>query len=588
MELREGLSRIGALMQRADPAAVDALLSELMGLHPGSAELHELQAVHLFKLGQHERAKESLAQALELDASAGMRCRLGRLLHAMGDLAGAARLFSEAAAIASDQAEPWQLLGFVQVGLGDWQSALVSLREALRLDPDNRDTLARLSDVEFDHGIPLQSLPVMRQLAEQHPYDVDAQLKLGVILGRLFDHHEAVAHYRDALTRLPASADLWMALAQSYEYLGEREQSEAGYKEASRLRARWGLPLAGLLGLYRRNVPGEMLVEANGLVDDRQAPEGERAILAYELGKCHDVAGRHAEAMRCWELANGLRERMTEVFDPVQVRSLVGRTIAAFDRDSTRSLLASRLPAREEQLVFIVGMPRSGTTLTEQIIAAHPDAHGCGELLDLTLMANRLRDAQDRQWPEAVSDPAQLGGFAEAYLLSARRHARQARVLVDKAPLNFFFLGLAALLFPTAKIIWCRRDPRDVAISIYAENFSLDAPFATSLAGIAEYQAAELRLMKHWRDVLPTPVLELRYEDLVTDTAAQSRRLVDFVGLQWDDACLDFHQGTGVIQTPSRWQVRQPAHNRSVGRWRNYQDWLVDFERRLRHLDVSY
>lgn len=588
VDLEQGLSRIGALMRQGEPAAVEALFAELMAVHPRSAELHELLAVHLFKLGRHESARESLDRALALGAQAEMRCRLGRLLHAMGDPAGAARLFSEAKDMAPAWAEPWQLLGFVQAGLGDWQAALASLHEAHGLDPDNQDTLVRLSDLELDHGVPARSLPVMRRLAASRPGDADAQLKLGVILGRLFDHREAVAHYQDALARLPASADLWMALAQSYEYLGEREHSQAGYREALRLRAGWGLPMAGLLGLARADASDTMLLEAARIVEDERAPEGERATLAYELGKCHDAAGRYAEAMKYWRLANDLRKRTTEAFDPAQVRSLVARTLAAFGREPGREGPAGGMPACEEQLVFIVGMPRSGTTLTEQIIAAHPDAHGCGELLDLTLMANRLHDAQGRQWPEAVPDSALCARFAEAYLLSARRHAGPARVLVDKAPLNFFFLGLVARLFPTAKVIWCRREPRDVAISIYAENFSLDAPFATCLTGIAEYQAAELRLMQHWRNVLPIPVLELRYEDLVTDVQMQSRRLVEFVGLPWNEACLDFHRGAGVVQTPSRWQVRQPAHRRSVGRWRNYEGWMADYEARLRSLNVSY
>jgi hypothetical protein len=166
------------------------------------------------------------------------------------------------------------------------------------------------------------------------------------------------------------------------------------------------------------------------------------------------------------------------------------------------------------------------------------------------------------------------------YLDAAARHAPAAAVrLVDKEPLNFFHLGLVALLFPRARVVWCRRDPRDVAVSIHAENFAMDEVLATDFAGIGHYINGQQRLMRHWQSVLPLPIHVSRYEDLVADPEGRARALVEFVGLPWDAACLEFHRGAQNVQSPSRWQVRQPVHARSVGRWKHYQpplDPLVD------------
>ena len=229
--------------------------------------------------------------------------------------------------------------------------------------------------------------------------------------------------------------------------------------------------------------------------------------------------------------------------------------------------------ATGRRMVLIVGMPRSGTTLTEQIIASHPLAHGCGELAELPLLANALwpsLQAQPPTWCAPLTTEA-LYEAAASYSRAAGRGASvRAQVLVDKAPLNFLNLWLIALLYPDTKIVWCRRHPLDIAVSIYGENFALEERLCTRLDGISHYILAQEKLMRHWQQVLPLPILEVAYESLVSDPENAARRLVEFTGLEWDPLCLQFHKREIGVQTPSRWQVRQPIHTRSVGRWRNY------------------
>ena len=575
-------------MARGDGAAVQALLVRLRQQADQAPELPLLQAIHHYKCGDRRRAAHQVGVLLDAEAvDSDALCELARVAHAAGDLASARALLERVVELAPDDSTGWWLLAYVHAGLSAWLPALQAMRRAYALDPSNTQILAKLVDLEFDHGMPRAALPPVQRWAELHPLDVDAQLKLGVILGRLGCHADAVAHYQAAVVRRADAPDLWMALGQSLEYLGRRADSSVAYQRAAELRPGWALPLAGLLGLHRQQAEPAWVEMATALLPSAGLADAERAILGYELGKWLDANGQAAAAMQAWTRANAARQRQIGGYDPRVLTDLVARTETAFAAG------VDWLPApatAQSGVVLVVGMPRSGTTLAEQIINAHPAAHGAGELLELTLLANRL-DVQGQCWPEAgrrVLAAETLQQWRTQYLQAmSARASGTARVLVDKAPLNFFFVGLAAQLFPDVKVVWCRRDPRDVAVSIYAENFSLDAPFATCWEGIADYMAAEVRLMALWRRALPVPVYELDYQRLVDDPPTQARQLLAFLGLDWDPACLEFHASGAVVQTPSRWQVRQPVNRRSLGRWRAHADALAPFIARARALGIE-
>jgi hypothetical protein len=269
-----------------------------------------------------------------------------------------------------------------------------------------------------------------------------------------------------------------------------------------------------------------------------------------------------------------VRRSQVGALDRPQLRQRVDEALAAFTGPLVATLRAAG--SAHERPIFVVGMPRSGTTLVEQIIATHPDAHGAGELTGLVRIASSL-SGDALRWPrDAARLPAAMLQHAAAdYLAVATRGAGASAIrIVDKQPYNFFHVGLAALLFPHARVIWCRRDPRDISLSIYSENFSAEAAYAADFGDIACLIEAQEQLMRHWEQVTPLPILEVEYERLVTAIEAESRRIIAFAGLPWDDACLQFHSNPRAVQTPSRWQVRQPVHARSVGRWRNYAQWL--------------
>ncbi len=262
--------------------------------------------------------------------------------------------------------------------------------------------------------------------------------------------------------------------------------------------------------------------------------------------------------------------------------------IAAYDMDFFRAHKgggsASNLP------VFIVGMPRSGTTLSEQILASHSDVHGADELLDIPNAAAKLDpNAYSRRITNRAGalriDFQQLRAEADRYLATIRAMAPDAKRIVDKLPGNFENLGLIAAMLPHAKIIHCRRDPRDVAWSCFTTNFLDPIAWSLDLDDFAHYYAQYQRLMEHWRRVLPVPMLERQYETAVADFEASSRQLVDFCGLDWQDACLEFHKTERTVRTASIRQVRQPVYTSSIGRWRDYEAEAPELFRRIGELE---
>ncbi len=226
--------------------------------------------------------------------------------------------------------------------------------------------------------------------------------------------------------------------------------------------------------------------------------------------------------------------------------------------------------------MFIIGLPRSGTTLVEQILASHPQVHAAGELDALADLATATPDRVQRydlSWPQTASELSgeHVSDIARAYLdRSAAPVGSAALRTVDKHPLNFRYLGLAALALPSARIIHCRRDIRDNALSIFAEDFTSEQRWATDIADIVHYGRNCRRIIDHWQEATELAFLDVDYEETVADLPGQARRLLDFLGLPWDPAVLDFHKVSRAIQTPSRWQVRQPIYTGSVGRWRRH------------------
>jgi hypothetical protein len=293
----------------------------------------------------------------------------------------------------------------------------------------------------------------------------------------------------------------------------------------------------------------------------------------FALGKAYEDRGEFERAWEYYREGNS-KQRAEVAYDPVQTEVLNDRVIAAFSAD----FLASRADVGlgDRAPIFILGLPRSGSTLLEQILASHSQVEGTSELSYITRVANSLNrnGADSINYPEAVRElgPANFRALGEDYLAHARVHRRAgAPRFIDKMPNNFPHVGFLSLILPNARIIDARRHPLDACLSCYRQLFAKGQNFTYDLTEIGEYYLQYQRMMDHWEHVLPGRVLTVQYEEVVADFESQVRRLLEFCGLPWDGACLRFWESDRPVRTPSAEQVRRPIYDHSVGHFRHYE-----------------
>ncbi len=388
----------------------------------------------------------------------------------------------------------------------------------------------------------------------------------------------AEACLREALRIKPNEAPVWNTMARLQAHRGEIDLSCQSARTALYLRPRFADALNVLANNLQGRLPDAEFQTMRGLVDQKCLSERVRAWLHFSLASVLDNRARYAEAAAHLESANILQASdlaaRGQFYDADQHSRFIDRLIATFPLD--RKLNGGDWGEPDLRPVFVVGLPRSGTTLVEQILASHPDVHGAGELADVRLVFQSLPQIVGRPWDDPCSalsalDPAEARTAARRYIhrLESLLHGPAAWV-VDKMPDNIHFLGLIALLWPRARVIICSRDLRDVAISCWQTGFAT-IHWANHADCIARRFADYERLLGHWRRTRPLDWLDVSYEDVVHDVEGQARRLIDFLGLDWNPSCLAFHTTRRVVQTASMHQVRQPIQTHSVGRWRNYE-----------------
>jgi tetratricopeptide (TPR) repeat protein len=583
------------LRQDALPALTRA--AELL---PDDAEAQANLGAALLDAGQYPEAVRSLQRALVLKPDyADAHSNLGNAWRSQHRLAEAVSSYRAAIACAPEHAALHLNLGHALRSLGSHEHALGSYRRALELDPDNAEILTNLAQALLALGRIDESIATVRRALALKPRLAPAHSTLGDVMLKLSRLREASESYARALEIQPELLDALNNLAVALRLQGRTEQAELTCRQALAINPQSAATLAVLADAYadrgefalaedafRRALtvdPGlpqawagiahlrrmssadaEWLAGALGLADSRLAADKEIP-LRYAIGKYFDDVGDFDQAFAQFQRANELTRALRPGHDPQRWGKAVDELIALFSGEWLRQVrghgLDSRLP------VFIVGMPRSGTSLAEQILASHPEIHGAGELSFWNEAARRWLAQGGGIIPGAA-----VGQFAHEYLGLLTSVAPEALRVIDKMPGNVLHLGLIHAALPNARIIHMRRDPVDTCLSIYFQDFQSAHSYANDLADVADYYRQYLRLMEHWQSILPREaMLTVQYESLVEEQEAWSRRMVEFIGLPWDARCLDFHATRRSVTTASRWQVRQRASRQSLQRWRNYE-----------------
>ena len=523
---------------------------------------------------------------------------LGLALLGADRLEEAARSFSTAAALAPRLADAWLNLGVCRYRLRDMAGAETAMREVLALAPDHAGATGNLAAFLRLSGETEGAEALLRGVLQRNPDAAEARLNLAAALLQEERAAEALA----LLDAAPAGdsrvgGDRMRMHWEAQRALALLQLGRAG--EARALIAASGEAPRGLeLAMEWRRVllavaegdpaTARMAAEHMAAALDSVAELPEHRIMAhFNLAKFWTQQGEPNRAFPFWVRGHALLGRM-QPFSRTAYRAFVDANIAQFDRARLHD--GPRAASRDPAPVFMVGIPRSGTTLAEQILAAHPTVHGAGERDALAQAFAELGG----DWESAAAvartaaQPAEvLDGIAERYLTELHALAPQARRVVDKMPGNFRYLGLVALLFPGARIIHCVRDPRDIGLSIFTFRFFGHHPYAHDLADLGWYIGEHYRLMAHWRATLPNPILTLSLEDWVRDFLGTLRRVLDFVDLPYDAACERFYEVERDVRTVSRAQVRDPVHGRGIGRWRRYAEHLQPLIAALREFGAA-
>ncbi|MGD8977234.1 MAG: sulfotransferase [Gammaproteobacteria bacterium] len=543
-----------------------------------------------------------------------------RLLTLAGDYAGAGRAdpaveaLEKAVALAPGDPAIQERAAELMMTLGRVPEAEWAFRRALELDPDRAGALFGLARLEFARGCPGASLDLVERGRRAHPDDPRGPRMLGRMYLEQGLLAGAISALKHAVSLAPGDPDVRADLGLALQTAGEDEAARVCYLEVMERRPGHDAALRGLARLAElAGDPGEAIPllapvvenptagaeltavygrllaqtgrrdEAIRLLEQRLAGTLDRAgrmALLFQLGQMLDAAGRPEPAMGCMLEANRLKLAQ---FEPDEYRSLVDRLLSSFDAEAMAQMPRSGLS--DERPVLIVGMPRSGTSLTEQILASHPAVSAGGERSDLGLLA--LATAGDGlEYPESAArlTAGQLQAMGRHYLETMGQPGTDPVRVTDKMWQNFEYLGLAELMLPGARVIHCVRDPLDCGLSCFFQHFfGSGVAFSYDLGHIGAYMAEYRRIMAHWRSVLTLPIFELGYETLVSEPEATIRALLIFLDLPWDPACLNFHRTRRKVRTASFEQVRRPLYRSSVGRHRPYDRWLGPLVEALEH-----
>jgi tetratricopeptide (TPR) repeat protein len=452
------------------------------------------------------------------------------------------------------------------------------LEHAISIAPDFQMAildLGRLRKEQDRYGEALECFDRAIALDASQP---QARYLRASTLARASFTREAIDAYRECLRLRPSHLGSLLGLGHVLKAVGEYEGAVASYGECIRHAPDFGETYWSLANLKTYRFDDATIEE----MEKRAATEGvntqSEVNFLFALGKAHEDRGDFA---RAWDFyRRGNEKQRSEVhYDPVQTEVMNDRLIGTYTAD----FLASMTDAgtADSSPIFILGLPRSGSTLLEQILASHSQVEGTSELPYIGRVATSLnRNRVDGvNYPEAMRElaPENLRALGEDYLAHARMHRRTgAARFVDKMPNNFPNVGLIATILPNAKIIDARRHPLDACLSCFRQLFAKGQNFTYDLTEIGEYYLQYQRMMDHWARVLPGRVLTVQYEEVVADFEPQVRRLLDFCGLPWEDACLRFYESDRPVRTPSSEQVRQPIYDRSIGHWRNYEGELAE------------
>jgi tetratricopeptide (TPR) repeat protein len=600
-------------------ADAKALFRRAVRIDKKSADAQHHLAIALTGIGRLDEAIPYYHRALELrphDATANNN--LGYVLQKLNRHEDAARHFREALSINPDYAEARNNLGNALQSLDRTEAAIEQYRLALTLRSNYAEAHSNLASALAVQNLHDEAIEHCERALAFAPNNVEAHMNLANSLGATERPQEALAHYQRAIAIHPANVEAYARAASMLFHLGRVEEAITQCEKALTIMPdhvdalkNFGVALRALgrvdeavhsfekaiatapktaTGLYYALAGSKRMTASDPHFDAMLQSANEIGSLNIEnqiglhfaLGKAFADVGDYQQSFQHLQRGNALKRREFVEYDEAKLLLRFDRIRAAFNTELLSEKKGSGDPSSVP--IFIIGMPRSGTSLVEQILASHPKVFGAGERYEFSDLARGVEEPDGIEFPEAVAGMSNedLRVLGTSYVRTMQSLAPAAERITDKMPSNYFNAGLIHLSLPNARIIHTRRDPRDTAVSCFSTLFAMGHPHTYDLAELGRYFRAYERLMEHWRRVLPeVAMIEVQYEKLVANLETEAKRIIKCCGLEWDDACLSFHKTKRPVRTASVLQVRQPIYASSVGRWQPYENELQPFLRAL-------
>ena len=531
------------------------------------------------KAGHFVKAQKLCEQVLrEQSTHIGALGLLGEITMQQGNFSFAVRIFQQLLMLQPVQILHRFNLGLALMNTGSLVKALSHFREVTRLKPDFGQAWSRQCGTAGQLGLLEESIDAGKKAVDFLPDSMGAHLNLGTAYDAFGQTSHALTHFREAARLAPNHPVVQCNLGNALVGTGDKKAADACYRKAIQLQPSYAEPYRQLSRLHTyASCEHEDFGAITQQLSNPSMPETTGCHLHFALGKMYEDCGQYGDAFEHIKAGNQIINQSVN-FDANAYADEITELISIYTKQRVSEL--SQFGNSTSVPIFIVGMPRSGTTLVEQIIASHSECLGAGELYWFGQIEPRIQQLlkSDRPYPECVSDldERSIKQLSDEFLryLSILSEGGSQKHIVDKFPDNYKNLGIIAAMFPNARIIYCHRNPLDVCFSLYSIYFPGGLGYTYDLNNVAKVYQQHERLMKHWQAVLPGRILTVSYENLVREQEMVTREIIQYIDIPWDDACLTFSGNNSRVLTMSAVQVRQGMYTSAVGRWRPFEKYL--------------
>lgn len=564
------------------------MLERAVKLAPENVGILVNLSIALKELGIYDKALECASKAVSLSSeNPQLQANLAGIYQSLGNVKQAEIHYKAAVTIAPNLADAWRNLALIAATNLDFELAKQNIARAKQYAPNALEVLIAEAGIYQQLGDFKQSVKLLRELSRQQPKQASVAINLATGLAELGETEEAISILQETVSANPDFLDAKLSLATLWQQLDEPDRAKTELQQVLKLQPENSKALVLMSkGTLLEDEQASLTAKMREIVISENQPVTDKIEIHYALAKLNEKARLWSMAFEHFDSANKLTLRQHQYDVQSDLRSM--ENIKAFftaEKMLVLQELCSPGQVAETRPIFIVGMPRSGSTLVEQIISSHPEVYGAGEISNLSHHINAqigLGNGMDCTAGMTAVDGNKLLSIAQSYLQDIATMAKGKKIISDKMLMNFLHIGLITLLFPKAKIIHCQREPLETCLSIFKHDFSrFGHHYACTQEDLGLFYNGYLQLMRHWEQVVPDNIINISYEKLVNESEAQIKTLIEKCELPWDPECLQFHNSKRRVATLSAEQVRKPIFRDGLKASDNYIEHLAPLKKAL-------